>query len=102
MLLGCVCVALCNVSTVTLHCVSGYSCKLVSHGMSLIIVNEDSLDVSTYCVFMYVCVCVLVSVLRLSLEDAGCGQVREVCVFVLVQVKVIKVSGVIIENMMKA
>lgn len=25
----------------------GYSCRLVSHGMSLIIVNEDSLDVST-------------------------------------------------------
>ncbi|KAI2648997.1 Phospholipid-transporting ATPase IB [Labeo rohita] len=60
----------------------GYSCRLVSHGMSLIIVNEDSLD--------------------LSLEDAGCGQVREVCVFVHVQVKVIKVSGVIIEIMMKA
>lgn len=25
---------------------SGYSCRLVTHGMSLIIVNEDSLDVS--------------------------------------------------------
>ena len=29
----------------------GYSCRLVSHGMSLIIVNEDSLDVSTYFFF---------------------------------------------------
>lgn len=27
-------------------CFSGYSCRLVTHGMSLIIVNEDSLDVS--------------------------------------------------------
>lgn len=33
-------------STVSLR-VSGYSCRLVTHGMSLIIVNEDSLDVST-------------------------------------------------------
>lgn len=34
-------------------CFSGYSCRLVTHHMSLIIVNEDSLDVSrpssSYC-----------------------------------------------------
>lgn len=30
----------------TVQCFSGYSCRLVTHGMSLIIVNEDSLDVS--------------------------------------------------------
>lgn len=26
----------------------GYSCKLISHGMDLIILNEDSLDVSIF------------------------------------------------------
>lgn len=26
----------------------GYSCKLISHGMDLIILNEDSLDVSPF------------------------------------------------------
>lgn len=31
----------------------GYSCKLLSHGMDLIILNEDSLDVSTFVLFNF-------------------------------------------------
>lgn len=49
-------------------CFSGYSCRLVTHGMSLIIVNEDSLDVSrsstscTLCTVLGLSVCVCVCV----------------------------------------
>lgn len=106
------------------RCFSGYSCRLVTHGMSLIIVNEDSLDVSTassysvwrtayrfvqYWGFMCVFVCaqeggpLCGGVLSRLLWELGCGPQPDwwVGLFVCTQVQIIKVSGVPLEKGMK-
>lgn len=106
------------------RCFSGYSCRLVTHGMSLIIVNEDSLDVSTassYSVWWtayrfvqywgFMCVFVYAQgggqlcggVLSRLLWELGCGPQPDwwVGLFVCSQVQIIKVSGVPSEKGMK-
>lgn len=37
--------------------VSGYSCKLLNQGMDLIVINEDSLDVSLQKCLLLLCFC---------------------------------------------
>lgn len=100
-------------------CFSGYSCRLVTHGMSLIIVNEDSLDVSrplssscrpawftsVYTLYSIGTVCVGGNggVLSRLPWELGCGPQPDwwVGLFVCSQVQVIKVSGVPLEKGMK-